>query len=447
MIKYKVSCDLLYIREEPTTKSRIIGFYEFGEFINTGGKPFKGEDGNLWIRYIGGKTGLPRYVCYQYEIEEKYLILISSQNNLGNKENEINKINFKNNCLKEDNSEKEKETEENNKLINSSDIKNLNNLEEIFDLKNNILFFPLYKENEIELNGFNSISICQNQQNHIIIQNEEKNNIMPKCWNSQGSHQINYCYNAFLHKEHDSFTLNSQDKKNLYLLPQDKNSLNSKVKRENDIKLMFKTYKFKARPTHTKFAFDNMMKTVKSSSIDIIINILNIKVNEIIKLKEIEQINFLKIKLDTKNPTKKYYLDLLQRTFRQIIGSNVTNKYKNKDNHNKEIIEKIYKIYEKGNYQKGIKDLVDFLNMKYIDFWDGLQNHMNQADKKIISVNENKDNNIFLASLIKGFIPKVDEFLNKKEEDENYKTEFKKLLGNVPLRINNMKGESKKKYD
>ena len=142
---------------------------------------------------------------------------------------------------------------------------------------------------------------------------------------------------------------------------------------------MFINYEIKVRPIHTKFAFDNMMKTVKSSSIDIIINILNIKVNEIIKLKEIEQIKFLKIKPDTKNPTKKYYLDLLQRTFKQIIGSNVNNKYKNKDSHNKEIIEKIYKIYKKGNYQKGIKDLVDFLNMKYIAFWDGLKNHMNQV--------------------------------------------------------------------
>ena len=103
MIKYKVSCDLLRIREKPTTKSRIIAFYEFGDFINTGGKPFKGEDGNLWIRYIGGKTGLPRYVCYQYEVEEKYLILISSQNNLGSKENEIIKINFKENWVQKDN--------------------------------------------------------------------------------------------------------------------------------------------------------------------------------------------------------------------------------------------------------------------------------------------------------------------------------------------------------
>ena len=444
MIKYKVSCSLLRIREKPTTKSRIIGFYEFGDFINTGGKPFKGEDGNLWIRYIGGKTGLPRYVCYQYELEEKYLILISSQNNLGSKENGIIKINFKENWVQKDNSKKEKETGEKNKLIIFRDITKPKMFEGIEDINCNNFISSLGKKNEIKFEDFNSISICQNQQNQLTFQNIEKNDI-PEFCQSQGIYQINFFCNTFLSKEPNSLTLNNQDYNNLYLLPQDKNSLNSRHKRENPVEIKFNIYEYK--PKHTKFAFDNMMKTVKSSSINIIINILNIKVNEIIKLKEIEQIKFLKIKPDTKNPTKKYYLDLLQRTFKQIIGSNVNNKYKNKDSHNKEIIEKIYKIYEKGNYQKGIKDLVDFLNMKYIAFWDGLKNHMNQGDKKIISVNENKDNNIFLTSLIEGFIPKVDEFLNKKKEDENYKTEFKKLLGNVPLRINNMKGEIKKKYN
>ena len=69
MIKYQITCSLLRIRVEPTTKSKCVGFYEFGEFINTGGKPFKGEDGNLWIRYFAAKTGIPRYVCFQYKFE------------------------------------------------------------------------------------------------------------------------------------------------------------------------------------------------------------------------------------------------------------------------------------------------------------------------------------------------------------------------------------------
>jgi len=70
---------------------------------------------------------------------------------------------------------------------------------------------------------------------------------------------------------------------------------------------------------------------------------------------------------------------------------------------------------------------------------------MNQKDKKIISLIENKDNNIFLASLIEKFIPKVEEFLNKKKEDEDYKAKFKELLIDIPLKINSMKGDIKKK--
>ena len=135
----------------------------------------------------------------------------------------------------------------------------------------------------------------------------------------------------------------------------------------------------------------------------------------------------------------------MHRTFRKIIGSHVNNKYKNKDGNNKELIEKIDEIYKKGNYQKVIKDLVDFFNLKYIVFWEGLKIHMNQKDKKIISLIENKDNNIFLASLIEKFIPKVEEFLNKKKEDEDYKAKFKELLIDIPLKINSMKGDIKKK--
>ena len=65
----------------------------------------------------------------------------------------------------------------------------------------------------------------------------------------------------------------------------------------------------------------------------------------------------------------------------------------------------------------------------------------------VISVNEKKDSNIFLTSIIEEFMPKIDEFLNKenKEDKENYKIKFKDLLGNVSFKINNMKGDIKKK--
>ena len=291
MTIYKVSFDLL--REMPITKIRIIGIYEFGDSINTGGKPFKGEDDNLWIRYAGRKAGFPRYECYQFEIGEKYYILIYSQNKLDSKENEI-KINFKENWVQKDNSKKEKETEEKNKLIINMDITNPEMFEEIEDIECNNFISPFFKENEFKSDDINSISICQNQQNQLIFQNIKKNDIS-EFSQSQGSCQINFSSNPFHDEKLDSSTLNSEEFKKLYFLPQDKNLLNSKVKRENPAKIMFISYEIKVKTIHTKFAFDNMMKTVKSSSIDIIINILNIKVINITIIKNLK-IMFLIIK-------------------------------------------------------------------------------------------------------------------------------------------------------
>jgi len=410
--KYKVTCDALRIRVEPTTKSKWLGNYYCGEIINTGGKPFKGEDGNLWIKYFAANTGYSRYVCFKYQSKENYLVLISPQNNLDITENEIISGN-------------EGESEEKNKLtINFNNINKINN--------SNLNFF-VEKENSENIFDCNSMAKFT----------------IPKIgllgfFESQENYRSNIIGDPFPDVEHNYLPSNNQEYKT-----QNQKSLNFKVKREisPEIKFVEFKYKIRFRAKHDKLSFDNMMKKVKNKSIEIIIDILNIKVNEIIKSNEIGPIQFLKIKSDTENPTKEYYLDLLQRTFRQIISSNVNKIYKKKVGYNKEIIEKIYKIYEKGNYEKGIKELVDFLNMKYIDFWERLKIHMNQSDKNIISVNEKKDSNIFLTSIIEEFMPKIDEFLNKedKEDKENYKIKFKDLLGNVSFKINNMKGDIKKK--
>jgi len=230
------------------------------------------------------------------------------------------------NYLQEDNFRKEKETEENNTLINNRDIYNSINFEEIKNINHN--FPSLCKENENE-NKFDDNSISMLQNNKIEI---------PEIFQSQESYQFDFFRNPFSYEENNSLTLDSQEYKRIYLLPQDKNSLNLKVKRENSSKIKFINYQIKTRPKHDKFSFDNMMKRVKSLSNDIIIDELNIKINDVIKLKEIGQIKFLKIKPDEEIPTKQYYLDLLHRTFRKIIGSHVNNKYKNKDGNNKELM-------------------------------------------------------------------------------------------------------------
>ena len=79
MIQYKVTCSLLRIRTQPTINSKCVGFYETGEMIYTGGEPFQGDDGRVWIRYFGRKTGVSRYVCYHENNGGQYLIQIKSQ--------------------------------------------------------------------------------------------------------------------------------------------------------------------------------------------------------------------------------------------------------------------------------------------------------------------------------------------------------------------------------
>ena len=113
--------------------------------------------------------------------KEKYLILISSQNNLGSKENGIIKINFKENWVQKDNSKKEKETGEKNKLIILRDITKPKMFEGIEDINCNNFISSFFKENEIKFDDINSISICQNQQN--LLTNGKKSDMinMYKC--------------------------------------------------------------------------------------------------------------------------------------------------------------------------------------------------------------------------------------------------------------------------
>ena len=83
--------------------------------------------------------------------------------------------------------------------------------------------------------------------------------------------------------------------------------------------------------------------------------------------------------------------------------------------------------------------------MKYLEFWEAVKEYLIRRNKNLISINEKTNNNQFLSSLIEEFIPKVDEYLTKKNENETYKIMFFKILEDVPSKIKNMKGEVKKK--
>jgi len=64
MVRYQVIYKFLRIRTGPSTEDECVGEYEKGDIINSGGIPFEGDDGRMWVSYTGGQTGVTRYVCY-----------------------------------------------------------------------------------------------------------------------------------------------------------------------------------------------------------------------------------------------------------------------------------------------------------------------------------------------------------------------------------------------
>lgn len=65
MVRYQVIYTYVNIRTGPSTEYRKVGTYDEGEIINSGGYPFEGEDGNIWVSYTGGQSGKTRYVCFR----------------------------------------------------------------------------------------------------------------------------------------------------------------------------------------------------------------------------------------------------------------------------------------------------------------------------------------------------------------------------------------------
>ena len=63
MVRYQVIYDFLRIRTGPSTSYKCVGEYSNGDIINSGGYPFRGEDGRTWVSYTGSQ-GSTRYVCY-----------------------------------------------------------------------------------------------------------------------------------------------------------------------------------------------------------------------------------------------------------------------------------------------------------------------------------------------------------------------------------------------
>ena len=381
MIKYIIACPIINIYKLPKNNSAIDICYNYKELIITGGLPFKGEDGLYWICFIY-KNGLLRYLPYIDKKKRKYVIKFDPYTEKIIKEIKINYFNKK--------KSKKKHREVKNKLINIKnnfnkineetflnkvdiflEIKNIyfeseNNLQYLYEKIKNIIFNSKKFIKKIAKIISSYIEYIQNNENIL--------NIVP----------LQIQNNSII----DSFTekpLLDSNKKNCY-------------------------------EPHNKFSKDNMRKRAKFLTIKIIKKLLNSKIEEIDILKQnFSQPKLFELKQDSMNLTKDYYLKLLNRTFREIFSSDIKktkkSKYENDEKHNKKLIDKIYEIYEKGNKDKIIKDLIDFFEMKFKKFFDILNNNI---------LNEVIDNNDFYLILKNDFFPTLEEYLkNESKENEN----------------------------
>lgn len=209
----------------------------------------------------------------------------------------------------------------------------------------------------------------------------------------------------------------------------------------------------KEKKKHTKYWDDNIMKKMQS--------ILNKELPKIMNsyLKEIKYEESLKVFLDKFGELKllnlnilnykysnKLYKKLSAFYFKEIFSNYTSKQYdQNKENFNKELIDKLYELKEKElKDNKCILKIVKFLGLKYQDFWkflafyleDYAQKEKVESAEECYFRSEKKNNNIyndrelflFLLEIMEDFQSKVDDEIKKDEED--YKKKFKEVMKN-----------------
>ena len=123
----------------------------------------------------------------------------------------------------------------------------------------------------------------------------------------------------------------------------------------------------------------------------------------------------------------------MNKTFKEIFSEKISGKYNYEEDYNKKLLDKIYKL-DKNQKDEKIDGLINLLDMKYQDFWDSISKYLKAKDKENY-LNNDDGKCSFFKELIKNFIFKVDENLDKKKLDEKYKTIFKLILGNFPQKF------------
>ena len=109
-----------------------------------------------------------------------------------------------------------------------------------------------------------------------------------------------------------------------------------------------------------------MLRKIKSLTFRTILDIINDELKNI-KNDELKK-NFFECELlqiignQTKDTTKIFNLNLLKKTLKSIFSEKVTGRFNNKENHNKDLINKLYEINNNGDMdnQDKIENIVNF---------------------------------------------------------------------------------------
>ena len=216
---------------------------------------------------------------------------------------------------------------------------------------------------------------------------------------------------------------------------------NNQVLKENQ-KCGRKNKKSLEERTHTKYNEDNMITKIKVVIINSILVLLNscfIHIN----FSTGSSPKFLKIEPDKYNTIKKdKNLEMLDLTIRELLSNEIcTKNYTEDDNHNIELINKIYK-------EKVETDIINILNLTFRDFLNLFRLKISkELEKKISDIKYIKEK--FMN--ITGFIEKIKQQEKKKgETDEKineYINRLVDLCGRYENWFNDKKGRERKKNE
>ena len=248
----------------------------------------------------------------------------------------------------------------------------------------------LFKKSEEVKNSFSKNNSTNNQTGISFYLNKSNSDFLNKKreWNSE----TNYIGNKFIVKKgKDSSNISNQSSK--------------KKKKSN-------------RKIHDKFCSDNIIKKLESASFKFIINKLNSFLKKINKDKRDKM--FLKIGNRKENkPSIDYYEKLMKQKLKEIISSpeRMSKIYdENKKNFNKLIIDYLYNIKDPK-----LLDIINFLDLKYEDFWKYFSFYSSYKDKIINGkkiIDEIYEDYFFLNEMMKEFLDFINQNLIEKEDDQ-----------------------------